>query len=274
MRNTLSNTDSIVFYDDDVQSNIEPFRESYPNIKSIIVPSDKPYNQILKGQSNFYYPFMYLKKYKNNRYAQELVKKMKINDKQTADNLCDQCENTTNQGITEQEMRKIVKWSNNKRVMDKTVLFDWDNTISVCNGIFMPLESHKEWSKNTEELLKQNLFNEEEVAQYCAGTLERFRALKKMFRILRQNEVHCHILTNNGWGKLSKTNYPLVDVFFLKVVQVLDPWMRATDIICGRDVGKVQKFKETDFLIKRYNSLRRRPNKKNKTKKKKNLIWF
>lgn len=272
MKNTLSNTDSIVFYDDDVISNIEPFRETYPNIKSIIVPHNKPYNQILKGHSHFYYPVMFLKKYKKNRYAQELVKKMRIDETKLAINLCDQCENTTNQGITEQEMKKIVKWSKNKKVMEKTVLFDWDNTISVCNGIFMPLESDKDWSKSTEELLKRNLFNEEEVAQYCAGTLERFHALKKMFRILRQNEVHCHILTNNGWGNTTKTNYPLVNVFFLKVIQVLDPWMKITDIIYGRDVGKVQKFKETDFLIKRYNSLKKRPQKKNKTKK--NTIWF
>jgi len=265
-KNRLVSTDSIVFYDDDVENNITPFRESYPNIKSIIVTDKPPYNQILKGRSHFYYPSMFLKKYKNNTYAQEIVKQMKINEAAPISNICNQCSNNTNQGITMKEINRIIKWANHKTEQERTILFDWDNTISVCNGIYIPTQTSHDWYNNTDRILQQHKIAEEDVAKYCAGTLERFQALVKMFHAVRQNKIHCHILTNNGWGNMTKTKYPLIDLFFLKVVQAIDPWMSEADIIYGRTKGKVQTFKETKFLMTRYKALSK-SNKSNKTKK-------
>ena len=67
-KNRILNTDSIVFYDDALY-NIEPFRKEFPHLKSILVPTNKTYDQILKGKPSSQYAVMYLKKYKNNNYA-------------------------------------------------------------------------------------------------------------------------------------------------------------------------------------------------------------
>ena len=83
--NTLTTKDSLIFFDDDFTNNINPFRQSFPLIKSILV-NNNPYNQILQGKPDFYYPMMYLKKYKNNKYAQELVKGLTI---EKSYNLCE-----------------------------------------------------------------------------------------------------------------------------------------------------------------------------------------
>ena len=242
--NTLSTKDSLVFFDDDFYGNINPFRQSFPLIKSILVP-DKPYNQILRGKPDFYYPMMFLKKYKNNKYAQELVKGMTI---EKSFNVCEECHNSTGQGITIKEINKIIKWSNNYTDKSRTVLFDWDKTISVCNGIFLP-----ENVKNFQYKLTGN-FSPIDIAQYFAGTKQRFDALQIMFFHLRKNSIDCKIFTNNGWGNLVKGREQDFH-FFLNIVRVLDPQMKETDIIYGnRD--KEKTFKITESLMKLYKSIK------------------
>ena len=251
-KNRILNTDSIVFYDDALY-NIEPFRKEFPHLKSILVPTNKTYDQILKGKPSSQYAVMYLKKYKNNNYAKELVKRMTINMSYVA---CQQCNTTTGQGVSIKEMKNISKWASNKTKNEKTILFDWDKTLSVCDGIYMPVDSDS--SKDTEDVLKRKLFTEEEVARYCAGTTERFDALKRMFNTLRANNVNCRIITNNGWGNIGKTKYLQSDVFFLKMLQTIDPWMKHTEIIYGRVDGKVKKFKDDAGLMKHYKTLKKR----------------
>jgi len=252
-KNRLLKSDSIVFYDDALY-NIEPFRKEFPNLKSILVPSNKPYNQILKGKPSSLYAEMYLKKYPDNNYAKEIVKRMIIPMSYVA---CNQCNVTTSQGVSIKEMANISKWASNKPTKDKTILFDWDQTLSVCNGIYMPVESNLD--KDTEEALAKRLFTEEEVARYCAGTSERFDALKQMFTALRTNGVKCYIITNNGWGDIKKTKYLQSNMFFLKLLQIVDPWMKEEDIIYGRvEGGKVRKFKDNAGLMKHYRTLKKR----------------
>jgi hypothetical protein len=234
-KNVLSNKDSLVFFDDDFYGNINPFRQSFPLIKSILVP-DKPYNQILHGKPDFYYPIMFLKKYKNNKYAQELVKGMTI---ENSFNVWDDCLNSTGQGISIKEMKQLIKWSNKFSIKTRTVFFDWDKTISVCNGIFLP--------ENTNES------SSIDIAQYLAGTKERFDALQFMFFHLRKNSVDCKIFTNNGWGNLVKGREQDFH-FFLNIARVFDPQMKEDDIIYGNR-NKEKTFKENAGLMKLYKSI-------------------
>ena len=240
-KNTLFKSDSVVFFDDDLDRNINPFRDRFPKIKSILIPPSwkKSYTQILKGKSDFYYPMMYSKKYKNNRYAQEIVKDM---DMDNSSHLCDQCNNVTNQGITISQTKKIIKWANEPSTKERAVLFDLDNTLSACNLIMRyqyieKLEEHAE------------LF--EEIAQYISGTIERYDALQLMFFYLRKNGVACKIFTNNGWAKRENDiNFQV----FLKIMQAFDPKMKEDDIIFGKN-NKEQTFKENKDMMKIYKQI-------------------
>ena len=245
--NILTTKDSLIFFDDDFTNNINPFRQSFPLIKSILVPDNKPYNQILHGKNSFYYPMMFLKKYKNNRYAQELVKGMTI---EKSFNLCDECNNITSQGISIKETKKIINWANNSHQPNRSVLFDWDKTISVCNGIFLPENTNK-WIKNIDKF--DDIYSTTEIAQYLSGTIERFNALQLMFFHLRKNGVDCKIFTNNGWGFLVKGREKNFH-FFLNIVRSLDPQMKEEDIIYGHS-NKEKTFKESESLMKLYKSI-------------------
>ena len=239
---TLSNKDSIVFFDDDFYNNINPFRQSFPLIKSILV-NNNPYNQILQGKPDFYYPMMYLKKYKNNKYAQELVKGLTI---EKSYNLCDECRNSTGQGISIKEIKNIIKWSNRPTIKSRTILFDWDKTISVCGGIFLPENTNKQYK------LTGN-YSFIEIAQYLAGTKERYDALQFMFFYLRKNGVDCKIFTNNGWGYIDKKTEKNFQ-FFLNIIHIFDPQMKKEDIIYGNG-NKEKTFKESASLMKLYKSI-------------------
>lgn len=242
-KNILSTKDSVIFFDDDFNNNINPFRQAFPLIKSILVP-DNSYNQILRGKPDFYYPMMFLKKYKNNKYAQELVKGLTI---EKSYNLCDECLNNTGQGISIKEIQNIIKWSNKPTIKSRTMFFDWDKTISVCNGIFLP-----ENVKNQQYKLNGN-YSSIDIAQYLTGTKERFNALQLMFFYLRRNGVNCKIFTNNGWGNKVKGKERDF-YFFLNIVRILDPQMTEYDIIYGNR-NKEKTFKENADLMKLYKSI-------------------
>jgi hypothetical protein len=255
-KNSLHHNDSIVFYDDDFTGNIFPFRKNMNKLKSIHVPENKPYFQILQGNTDFYYPMMFLKKYKHNKYAQELVKGMTL---KKSHNLCDECYNVTGQGISIKEINNIIKWATrvnankNNKIKQKTLLFDWDKTISVCNGIFIPNNLSRVYDMKNHD---DKLFNHTEMAQYFSGLIERFHALQLMFFHIRKNNINCHIFTNNGWGKCEKNDTPSRKnnfEFFLKIVQVLDPQMKASDIIYGNG-DKVETFKKNNYLMGLYHS--------------------
>jgi len=203
---------------------------------------------------------LFLKKYKHNKYAQELVKGMTL---KKSHNLCDECYNITGQGISKKEINNIIKWTANasasasananttNKIKQRTLLFDWDKTISVCNGIFIPNNFSGFADTRTHD---DNIFNHTEMAQYFSGLIERFHALQFMFFHIRKNNINCHIFTNNGWGSCEKNATPSRKnnfEFFLKIVQVLDPQMKASDIIYGNG-DKVDTFKKNNYLMGLY----------------------
>lgn len=225
-KNTLHKTDNIVFFDDDFTHNISPFRKSFPLMKSILVPTKKPYSQILKGKSALYYPIMFLKKYKDNKLAQERVNTMS-SDKYSE----------TGQGISISGIKKIIKWANIPSNKPRTILFDWDKTISVMNRVYLPK-------------LHSNKYSADDAAHFFSGTLERFNALQNMFFELHKNNITYFIFTNNGWGHLvtgQEENF----YFFLGIVKVLAPHITEKNIIYGEG-DKVKTFKENKELMQLY----------------------
>jgi hypothetical protein len=239
VRKGLLQSDSIVFFDDDFDRNIHPFRKKLPKIKSIHVSRDHAYRQILKGRPDFYYPIMYSRKYRTNRYAQKIVKDLSLD---RSINLCERCRDLTNQGISISQIKQVIQWANFKQKTTKRrmILFDLDNTLAVCNLIM-----NTDCIKQSE---KDDKFSPREIAQYIAGTKSRFEALLLMFFNLRKNDIVCKILSNNGWTNTRFEGFP----FFLKIMQIFDPGMTEHDIIYGH-MDKVDVFKKNPELMKIYN---------------------
>jgi hypothetical protein len=236
-KNTIFKTDSIIFFDDDFSGNIEPFREQYPGIKSIHISRVKPYTQILKGNADFYYPIMFSRKYRKNRYAREITKG--DSSKRVKPIMCNQCEDYTTQGISIAQIKQVIKWANaSPQKEHRMVLFDLDNTLAVCNLIM-----------TTDYIKKANdgKFSVVEIAQYISGTKERFDALLLMFFNLRKNGVACKIFSNNGWSDKDFEGFP----FFVKIMRVFDPQMTEDDIIYGH-LDKAKTFSHNRSLLTPY----------------------
>ena len=246
-------TDHILFYDDDLQYNILPFRKSWPRVKALYVPEGKNYTPILKDATHFHYPRLFLEMYPQNKYAAALVAGLTTSQPK---NLCDMCKVTTGQALTLHDMDQLIKWANHAVVplTKRTVLFDWDKTLSVCNGIFIP-------EMDMNHVLKYQLtmpFTFTDMAQYFAGTIERYHALRQMFAELRRNQVRCIIFTNNGWAAIdspstNRRRFERIN-FFCQIVQALDPLMTVTDIIYG-NLDKETEFGKNKVLKQIYSEI-------------------
>jgi len=218
----------IYFYDDDPE-NIRSFRAEHPNVTSVLV-KDEGTTPVLKNMDGFYYPTMFLRMYPHNRYAAALIEDHDITHPQRArpDATCRICRTQVGQGLTVAEIHQIAR-----RKADM-VLFDWDRTVSTCNGLQLP----------------EGVYSNLEVAQYCAGTLERFNALRDMFTALRRRGTKIFILTNNGWARTDSVER------FSDIVKVFDGQITAADIVYGQN-KKAGVFR-TDRRFRPYTRRRRR----------------
>jgi hypothetical protein len=189
------------FYDDSIE-NIEMVKKR-KDITSVWVSNKTP-NAI--SPNKFEYVKLFQKRYPKNNYAKTI-------DPSTL------CNMTLGSGLTIDEIRKIT------HTYAKVVLFDWDLTLSVFNGTYVPgrgFTFHKDISF-------------EEVAHFYAGTLRRFEALKSMFKALRENGTRIYILTNSAWGSHPKE--------FVKILRVYDPKMITKEILYG-NMNKLRKINQ------------------------------
>lgn len=238
-KQTLFKSDSVVFFDDNLDRNITPFREKFPKMKSIHVPSNKRYTQILKGRNDLFYPVMFSRKYKANRYANFVAKRLTLKHPET---LITQSSNSTNQGLSIPKIQEVIRWAKTPSEKKRAVLFDLDQTLLPNNFLF---------DDNDMKQVSKGRFSLEEVAKYLAGTAERYDALKLMFSKLRSNGVACKIFTDNMWAYNGVRKEFL---FFLRVMQIFDPQMTEADIIYGYK-NKVTTFKRNKELMKIYRSV-------------------
>lgn len=258
--NKFKASDRILFFDDDLEHNIKPFRQRWPGVKAIHVPEGKNYAAILNEAADFHYPRLFAALYPLNQYAQALVAGLTVDKPH---NLCDMCETTTGEALTLHDLALITEWANKPLPLaaatatgqsaapaKKVVLFDWDKTISICNGINTPDSVANKAFDDAAKYSQTMPFTFMEMAQYFAGTIERFHALRQMFAELRRNQVRCLIFTNNGWAYVPKTGGPKrferVN-FFTQIAQALDPGITAADIIYGH-LDKQAEFGKNKVL--------------------------
>lgn len=218
----------IYFYDDDPE-NIRSFRAEHPHVNSVLV-KDVGTTPVLKNMDGFYYPTMFRRMYPHNRFAAAVVEDHDIThpQKERPDATCSACNRQVGQGLTVAEIHQIAH-----RKADM-VLFDWDRTLSTMNGFSLP----------------EGVYSNLEVAQYYAGTLERFYALRDMFTALRRRGTKIFILTNNGWAEDDTVER------FSEVVKVLDGQITPADIVYGQN-KKALVFR-TDKRFRPYTRRRRR----------------
>ena len=243
----------IYFYDDDMV-NINSFK-SRKDIKSVWVSNKTP-NPISKNMPAYYYAYMFHKKYPKNKYAKCMLEKPPLEPTKkihTANTICARCTIVTGSGLTINEIHKITKRK------ASVVIFDWDLTLSVCNGIYTPGLSFAN-DNIFPDITKMN-YTFEEMAHFYAGSLERLDAIKKMFKTLRDKGTKIFILTNNGWG--NKPND------FIKFLNIYDPLLVSDEIIYGNH-DKINVINKHPF----YKLKSKKTKTKTKTKTKKSSSWL
>lgn len=205
----------MIYFYDDSKFTINSFK-TRKDIRSVWVSNKTP-NPISKNMNPYYYVSMFHKKYPKNKYALCMLKEPPIKPVKKIhieNTICSRCKIDTGSGLTMNEIHKIT----NKTA--KTVLFDWDLTLSVCNGLYVPGTDNFVFPKKMDYTL-------DEMAHFYAGTLQRFEAIKSMFKTLRDNGTKIFILTNNGWGTSP--------VEFVKLLNVYDPALVPDEIIYGNN---------------------------------------
>jgi len=230
----------IRFYDN--QDNmIEQFKKSKKFVKAIKVSSN-PNMEVLMGNHNSkLYTSIFLKMYPTNKYAAYL-------------NQNGFKEIATNIGVSYSDITDLIDWSNNKFIKKKVVIFDWDGTLSVTEGIVIP--STKEYEQ---ELLNYGITNYE-IALYYAGSINRLNKLKEMFKHLYKKNVQVYILTNNptascNWEKNIQYGIgPQSRINFFKLVKEFIPQIKEENILCGFDTNgfKPDCFFNNEYLRNLY----------------------
>ena len=224
----------IYFYDDSIV-NIESFKIR-KDIKSILVPNKTP-NPISKNMPAYYYATMFHTKYPQNKYGKCMLDTPPVKPTKNihiANTVCARCNIETGSGLTMNEIQKITK----KKA--KTVIFDWDLTLSVCNGLYTPRLVQTDDFVFPEKMD----YTFDEMAQFYAGTLERFEALKHMFKQLRERNTNIFILTDNGWGASP--------IEFAKILRSYDPYIMPNEIIYG-NLNKIKTLNNHPFFKRKTN---------------------
>jgi hypothetical protein len=227
----------IYFYDDD-PTNIKQFRTTHKGVIAKLV-ADKP-NSLMKGYDSYYYAHMFSKMYPNNRFAKLILEEAPKNPEKTRHyritNEKIRSDFIVKAGLTVKEMHKIAL------TKARTVIFDWDHTLSVLQGLRLWGGTARSWTNN----LNSEFYSLLEVAQFCAGTMERFHAMREMFASLRAQGTSIIILSNNGWATTQAKEE------FVKILQIYDPELKKEDVVYG-DQNKARVFRQAS----RFKSTRR-----------------
>jgi hypothetical protein len=223
---------------------VKSFRKHYPHIHSFHIRQQR--NPILKRYAPFYYPLLFSVMYPKNTYANWLVSDSHLATvpSKTAPNLL--CRNVCfgsqgddmGSGMSIADMKGLLKQQYD------VILFEWYKTLSVLNYI--------NGGKNDDATFT-------EVAQFNAGTQERFDAMRAMFAELRRRGTKVYILSDCAWINPAEPN--LFD-FFLKTIQQFDEQIKKEDLIYSDDKVKTMR---TNPILSKYCRKRRMTVKRLKT---------
>ena len=95
----------------------------------------------------------------------------------------------------------------------RTLILDWDLTLSVCNGLHLP-----------------PVMNVQSAAVFYAGGLERFKALQRIFADLRKRSVSIIVLTDNGNATDADSRGQ-----FVRLMQQFDPAFESNNLYYGHN---------------------------------------
>ena len=224
---------SIWFYDNQ-QDIISQFKNSLDKVNVVLVDNNKN-NDILKGYHiDSHYTIKFLEKHPENTFAKYLklknIKELK-------------CIN----GFSKKDAKKLKTHILNKETHCKAVIFDWDGTLSVNEGIIV---SHD--NKLIEEFNKYNI-KDEDMAIYYAGGIKRLNWMLKFFKFLQKKNIRVFIITNNpvaccNW-KIVPGIGPNSRPHFYNIVSKIIPNIMEKDILCGYES---ECFKPHTFLNNKY----------------------
>ena len=222
---------SIRFYDN-TREMIHQFKTTHPLVETILV-SNKPNKEVMRGKANAsHYTANFLELYPNNSFAQFMAS---IKNKEYA----------TNIGFDEIEIKGLYQWASNAHIKTKVVIFDWDGTLSIIEGILLP---HSHYTMK--DMLKMGI-TYYDIALYYAGTEERLNRLRQLFEYLYTQKVEVFILTNNptaacNWRKIHEIGIgPMSRPNFFQVVKQFIPHMKEKNILCGYET---ECFKPDTFF--------------------------
>jgi hypothetical protein len=226
---------AIRFYDN-FEEMIKQFHKSKKYVEAILV-SNKPNKEIMQGNSNAaLYTKQFLTVYPDNKFAQYLLS---INNKEVG----------TNIGFSRDDGKNLAKWVLNPKIKTKIVIFDWDGTLSVIEGVVLPPTKEL-----TLEMMKKGI-TYKDIALYYAGTKQRLEGLKNMFHFLHEKGIETYILTNNpvaacNWRKLHDRGIgPFSRQNVYKMVKQFIPHIKLKNILCGYET---QCFKPDTFSGNRH----------------------
>ncbi len=195
----------IVFYDNDL-SNIEDVNELI-FIHCIFI-KESPVTLKYKKMYNYHNNFI------NNSYIN-----YNLTETSTPSNAF-----TLKHGID------LLEWVNNTK--NPIVLFDWDKTVTVCDGFMI---NDSPFTYNSVNI------NINDVMEYLCGGHSRLKFIQYIFKKIRE-KGEIFIVTNNGAVDLNKSE-------FIKLIRVLDPLFKAKCLIKGINNNKKIALMQSKYFV-------------------------
>jgi hypothetical protein len=215
---------------------INQFLEFMP-LMNVIQVCNLPNIDIMKGDYNAsLYSNIFLQLNPGNKFAKYL-------------NLISHKEYGTTVGFNVKDILDLKEWIEMSPEENKIVIFDWDGTLSVIEGIIIPP------NKVYEDIFEEYGITYKEIAEYYAGSRFRLNILRSLFNYLNYKNVNVFILTNNPiaaieWNKLNdKKIGPKSRTNFYKVAKEFIPQLKEENILCGYETSC---FKPSSVLNNSY----------------------
>ncbi len=158
---TATEPDTLFF--DDSEYNIQQFAPFQNKVRAVLV-EPTVFFQVTEGNSSFD-DYVQSQVREGNEYARTLGKRNTFRRFEAGS------------GMSIDQLESEIESMPSLR----TLILDWDLTLSVCNGLHLP-----------------PVMNVQSAAVFYAGGLERFKALQRIFADLRKRSVSIIVLTDNG----------------------------------------------------------------------------
>jgi len=219
---------AIRFYDN--QSDIvQQFRTSKPLIEIIQVSSAPNHEVMMDNTDASSYIQRFLEQNPKNSFARYLQE-------------ANIPESTSTVGFSRENGEDLKQWIKLHHKMEKAVLFDWDQTISVLEGIMVPP------TREFIQEFKRRRITHNNMALYYAGTKARLQYIRSLSAFLDRHKVHVYILTNNPLASIQWDKWkvgPESRRQFYLVVKEFFPSIQIQNVLCGLDTDG---FKPDVFL--------------------------